>query len=262
MQSRVPSIHQVSRGIVGVGRRGDAGPPAAGPAGADVEAHVEREQRIKGSEQPAMSQHQHLTGQQPTELNGSAPAGLPANWAPPRPTQKAAVIGDDAEAVAVAKGLAPVFAQGAADRDRSRRYPLAELDVFSQSGLWGITIPKANGGAGVSQATVAKVFAILASADPSLTQISQNHFEIVNVIRVTASPAQKEELFGAILAGHRLGNAFSEPGGRMSRTSRPGLPRMATLSASTARNSIRPARCSRISSPSSRWTRPATWSWP
>lgn len=156
-----------------------------------------------------MSQHQQLSG-----LNGSAPDALPANWVPPRPTQKAVIIRDDAEAIATAERLVPVFAQGAAERDRSRRYPVAEIDVFSQSGLWGITIPKANGGAGVSQTTVAKVFATLASADPSLTQLAQNHFEIVDVIRATASAAQKQELFGAILAGHRLGNAFSESGGK------------------------------------------------
>jgi SfnB family sulfur acquisition oxidoreductase len=49
---------------------------------------------------------------------------------------------------------------------------------------------------------------------PSLAQLPQSHFEIVDVIRQTASPAQKEELFGAILGGARLGNAFSEFGGK------------------------------------------------
>jgi SfnB family sulfur acquisition oxidoreductase len=157
-----------------------------------------------------MTQHQQLSG-----ITGTAVEGpLPLNWSSPRPSQKAAVIRDDAEAIATAKRLAPIFAAEAAERDRVRRYPLAELDVFSQSGLWGITIPKANGGAGVSQTTVAKVFATLAAADPSLTQLAQNHFEIVDVIRVTASTAQKDELFGAILGGFRLGNAFSESGGK------------------------------------------------
>lgn len=145
---------------------------------------------------------------------GGANRALPPGWIASRPKQNATVIKDDTEAIAVAERLAPLFAEGAVARDRSRHYPLAEIDLFSQSGLWGITVPKDNGGAGVSQTTVARVFATLAAADPSLTQLAQNHFEIVDVIRSTASPEQKSELFGAILAGHRLGNAFSESGGK------------------------------------------------
>lgn len=157
-----------------------------------------------------------MTLHQPNStLNGASPhESLSGSWTPSRPANKAAIISDDAAAIAVAKRLAPIFAEGAAERDRLRRYPLAELDLFSESGLWGITIPKADGGAGVSLATLAKVFTILASADPSLTQIAQNHFELVDVIRATSSPEQKSELFDAILGGYRLGNAFSESGGK------------------------------------------------
>lgn len=137
------------------------------------------------------------------------PAGEPG-WSPERPTKPAHVITSDEEAIAVAERLKPVFAEGARERDRERRLPFEEVDVFSQSGLWGITIPKTYGGAGVSQVTLAKVFATLAAGDPSLTQIAQNSFEIIDVIRLTGSEAQKRDLFGKVLAGHRLGNAFSE----------------------------------------------------
>ncbi|WP_276121154.1 SfnB family sulfur acquisition oxidoreductase [Pararhizobium qamdonense] len=131
-------------------------------------------------------------------------------WVPAKPAVAAHVIRDDAEALAVAAQLKPLFAAEAVERDRERRLPFAEVDLFSQSGLWGITIPKAYGGAGVSQITLAKVFATLASGDPSLTQIAQNSFEIIDVIRLTGSEAQKRDLFGKVLAGQRLGNAFSE----------------------------------------------------
>ncbi|WP_421870481.1 SfnB family sulfur acquisition oxidoreductase [Pararhizobium sp.] len=131
-------------------------------------------------------------------------------WFPAKPAVAAHVIRDDAEALAVAAQLKPLFAAEAVERDRERRLPFAEVDLFSQSGLWGITIPKAYGGAGVSQVTLAKVFATLASGDPSLTQIAQNSFEIIDVIRLTGSEAQKRDLFGKVLAGQRLGNAFSE----------------------------------------------------
>lgn len=136
-------------------------------------------------------------------------AGEPAAAAP-RPTEKAHVIATDQEAIDIAEKLAVRFAAEAGERDRERRLPIEELDLFSQSGLWGITVPKAHGGAQVSQATVAKVFAILAAGDASIAQIPQNHFEIVDVIRSTGSEAQKQDVFGAILSGFRLGNAFSE----------------------------------------------------
>jgi SfnB family sulfur acquisition oxidoreductase len=136
-------------------------------------------------------------------------AGEPG-WSPAKPGKPAHVIKSDAEAITIAESLKPGFAEGARERDRERRLPFEEVDVFSQSGLWGITIPKAYGGAGVSQVTLAKVFATLAAGDPSLTQIAQNSFEIIDVIRLSGSEAQKRELFGKVLAGHRLGNAFSE----------------------------------------------------
>ena len=119
-------------------------------------------------------------------------------------------ITSDAEALRVAHDLAAEFAVDAATRDRDRLLPAAELDRFSGSGLWGITVPKAYGGAGVSIATLAKVIAIISAADPSIGQIPQNHLAALDAIRVTASEEQKRLWFGRVLQGYRLGNAFSE----------------------------------------------------
>jgi len=128
------------------------------------------------------------------------------------PTERPAahVIRDDAEAIAIAKSLAERFAVEASARDRERRLPLRELDEYSQSGLWGITVPRAYGGAEVSYATVAEVTRIIAAADPSLGQIPQNHLAIVDIIRSAGSEEQKRELFAQVLGGVRFGNAFSE----------------------------------------------------
>ncbi|MBY5378400.1 SfnB family sulfur acquisition oxidoreductase (plasmid) [Rhizobium leguminosarum] len=136
---------------------------------------------------------------------------MPApEWAPCPPTEHAHVISSDEEAIAIAENLRLRFLADAGSRDKNRTLPFEEVDVFSQSGLWGITIPKNYGGAGVSQATVAKVFTLLASADASLAQMPQSNFEIIDVIRLTGSEEQKRDLFGKVLAGQRLGNAFSE----------------------------------------------------
>jgi SfnB family sulfur acquisition oxidoreductase len=119
-------------------------------------------------------------------------------------------IASDQEALAVARQLASEFAVEAAERDRERRLPAKELDQFSASGLWGITVPKAYGGAGVSFATLAEVIAIISAADPNLGQLPQNHLAALDAIRVTASEEQKLLWFGRALQGYRLGNAFSE----------------------------------------------------
>jgi SfnB family sulfur acquisition oxidoreductase len=123
---------------------------------------------------------------------------------------QAHLIRSDSEAIDTAKVLAAEFAVDAAKRDRERILPAAELDRFSKSGLWGITVPKAHGGAGVSFATLAEVIKLISAADPSIGQIPQNHLAALDVIRVTASEEQKKLWFGRTLRGFRLGNAFSE----------------------------------------------------
>ncbi len=133
-----------------------------------------------------------------------------SEWTPSPPAEHAHVITSDDEALAIAEELRLRFAAGAGDRDKHRRLPYDEIVAFSQSGLWGVTIPKAYGGAGVSQTTLAKIFMTLASADASLAQMPQSNFEIIDVIRLTGSEEQKKDLFGKVLAGYRLGNAFSE----------------------------------------------------
>jgi SfnB family sulfur acquisition oxidoreductase len=119
-------------------------------------------------------------------------------------------IASDEEALTVASQLADEFRVEAAERDRERRLPAEELDRFSGSGLWAITVPKAYGGPGVSFATLAEVIAVISAADPNLGQLPQNHFAALDAIRVTASEEQKRLWFSRVLQGYRLGNAFSE----------------------------------------------------
>ncbi|WP_375737703.1 SfnB family sulfur acquisition oxidoreductase [Pseudomonas boanensis] len=130
------------------------------------------------------------------------------------PIPAAAIIRDDVEALDVARRIAAEFRRGAADRDCDRRLPHAELEDFSRSGLWGISVPKEFGGAGVSRVTLARVIAIISAADSSLGQIPQNHFYALEVLRVNGSKTQQRRLFAAALAGERFGNALAELGTR------------------------------------------------
>ncbi len=132
----------------------------------------------------------------------------------PRPLEPAHVIKDDAEAIAVAERLAVEFAKEASERDRQRRLPVPELDLFSQSGLWSINVPRRFGGPDVSYATLARVIAIISAADPSIGQIPQNHLGVVAAIRTVADEAQQKLLFAEVLRGVRFGNAFSEFGSK------------------------------------------------
>lgn len=131
-----------------------------------------------------------------------------------RPIQHAHVIKSDAEAIEIARTLAAQFAKGASDRDRNRTWPVEELDLYSQSGLWSINVPKKFGGPEVSYVTLAKVIEIISAADPSIGQITQNHLGLIAAIRTSSDEAQQKLLFGEALKGVRFGNAFSEFGSK------------------------------------------------
>jgi SfnB family sulfur acquisition oxidoreductase len=119
-------------------------------------------------------------------------------------------LASDAEAIEAAHALADRFAPGASQRDRERALPWDELDLWSESGLGGITVPREFGGADVSYATLAQVFAIISAADTSLGQIPQNHFGVLGILREVGSPSQKARFYGEALAGYRFGNAGPE----------------------------------------------------
>ncbi|MGF6091867.1 SfnB family sulfur acquisition oxidoreductase [Pseudomonas sp. 18173] len=138
----------------------------------------------------------------------SVSAAYPIN--PP----SAHVIGDDAEAIRVAHEIAALLQDGACERDLTRQVPAEVVDAFSNSGLWGITVPREYGGAEVSCATLARVIAIVSAADPSLGQIPQNHYCLLEDIRLQGSHDQKRFFFDLALAGNRFANALSETGGK------------------------------------------------
>ena len=79
------------------------------------------------------------------------PAKAVAAFPVPKPRDKHAfVIRSDREAIEVAHDVAAILAEGAAERDRDRKLPYAEMDLLSDRGLLAITVPKEFGGAGVA----------------------------------------------------------------------------------------------------------------
>lgn len=132
----------------------------------------------------------------------------------PHPPSRPHLIASDSEAIDIARGLAEEFAERASQRDQDRDLPWDEVELFTASGLGGMTVPREFGGAQVSNETVAQVMAALAAADASLAQIPQNQLGVLTLVREIGSPAQQARIFGDVLAGHRIGNAGPERHGR------------------------------------------------
>jgi SfnB family sulfur acquisition oxidoreductase len=139
--------------------------------------------------------------------------------------RRAERIANQAEALRRAHELAADFAVEAALRDRERKLPWDELERYVRSGLWGITVPREYGGAGVPYGVLAEVIAIISAADGSIGQIPQNHFYAVELIRVNGSESQKRFFFERVLQGDRLGNALAELGTRTSHDRKTSLKR-------------------------------------
>ncbi|MHB2096460.1 SfnB family sulfur acquisition oxidoreductase [Pantoea dispersa] len=131
--------------------------------------------------------------------------------------QRAAVITSDAAAIDAARHLAEQAKAGAAERDQQRIYPRELLDQFTQLGLCSISVPRQFGGGGLSFATVAEVFRLISASDPSLGQIPQNHFGLIQFILGEGSAQQQQRLLSAVVQGQRLGNGGPEKNSKHTR---------------------------------------------
>jgi SfnB family sulfur acquisition oxidoreductase len=123
-------------------------------------------------------------------------------------------IKSEQEALEAARRISEQIRPTSGARDKDRRLPFEEIEWFSQSGLWGITVPKEYGGAGVSTPVFTEIVAIISEADASLGQIPQNHYANVEEIRLIGTETQKAFFFDRILRGDRLGNAAVERSGK------------------------------------------------
>lgn len=118
----------------------------------------------------------------------------------------------DGEFVAAAHELAALLRPGAIERDRAQTLPHAELEDLRRSGLLALPVPAEHGGASVSHVTLARVFTVLAAADPAFAQIPQPHVSFVDAVGRYGTHSQQRFFFGEALAGKRFGNALSERG--------------------------------------------------
>ncbi|MFT4271869.1 MAG: SfnB family sulfur acquisition oxidoreductase [Pantoea sp.] len=129
----------------------------------------------------------------------------------------AAVLTHDADAINAARHLAEQAKVGAVERDQQRIYPRELLNQFTQLGLGSISVPRQFGGGGLSFQTVAEVFRLISASDPSLGQIPQNHFGLIQFILGEGTSHQQQQLLRAVVNGQRLGNGGPEKNTRHTR---------------------------------------------
>ncbi len=98
--------------------------------------------------------------------------------------RKTHLIKNDQEALEIADRFARQIEAESDDRDKYRRLPFLEMELFSETGLLGMTVPKLYGGPGVSTVTFVKAVALISAADASLGQIPQNHYANIEEIRL------------------------------------------------------------------------------
>ncbi len=135
----------------------------------------------------------------------------------PPETCLAAVITRRDQAIQAAHSLAEQAKPGAIERDQQRLYPRDLLDKFTRLGLGSISVPRRFGGGGLDFQTVAEVFRIISASDPSLGQIPQNHFGLIQFILGEGNSLQQTTLLQAVVSGKRLGNGGPEKNTRHTR---------------------------------------------
>jgi alkylation response protein AidB-like acyl-CoA dehydrogenase len=95
-------------------------------------------------------------------------------------------IKSEQKALEAACRIAEQIRPNSGARDKERRLPFEEIEWFSQSGLWGITVPKEYGGAGVSTATFTEVVAIVVAIDIGIARAAIN--ETVRFVKTRSRP--------------------------------------------------------------------------
>lgn len=107
----------------------------------------------------------------------------------------------------------PAIAAGAAERDRERTLPRAELDLLSSLGVLAVTVPTSHGGPGGGAAEAVELVRLLATVDPNVAQVPQSHFVYLRLAELAGSTGLRDRLFADVLKGARVANAQSERGG-------------------------------------------------
>lgn len=102
----------------------------------------------------------------------------------------------------IAKDLAQIFAETAAERDKQGGNPKRERDLIRQSGLLGLSIPVEFGGQGENWPTIFKTIQTLAQVDSSLAHVYGFHHLLIATVQLFAQPKQYQTWFKHTAQNH------------------------------------------------------------
>lgn len=110
--------------------------------------------------------------------------------------------------------LSPEFLQrlrdGAAERDRTRQLPYAEVRELLDAGFGSARVPVAEGGEGIDLATLFGRLIDLAAADSNVAHVFRGHLAVVEQQFFESDAGRRDAWFARVLAGDLVGNAQSE----------------------------------------------------
>jgi alkylation response protein AidB-like acyl-CoA dehydrogenase len=112
--------------------------------------------------------------------------------------------------------FAPVFDQlraGAAQRERERRHPFAEVAELRRLGFGALRVPRERGGLGASLKQLFALLIELAAADSNVTQALRQHFFRVEMLLLQPEDAGARRWLDRVVAGDLFGNGTTEPHG-------------------------------------------------
>ncbi|MBO3663452.1 acyl-CoA dehydrogenase family protein [Microbacterium stercoris] len=99
---------------------------------------------------------------------------------------------------------------GAAERDRLRTLPYAEVERLREAGFTRVTLPVEHGGDGAGHAEFFDLLAELARRDPNLAQLFRSHFSFVDRTVLAPPSAQRDARLALVAEGRIIGNASHE----------------------------------------------------
>ena len=102
------------------------------------------------------------------------------------------------------------IAESAAERDRERRLPHAEVRSLADAGFTALTVPIAQGGHGAGAETLFRLLIDLGEADSNLPQLLRAHFSHVEELLLEEDGPETARRLEAIAEGAVFGNASHE----------------------------------------------------
>lgn len=103
------------------------------------------------------------------------------------------------------------IAQGAVQREVTRRLPHEEIGWLKQAGFGALRVPVEHGGSGATIPDLFRLLIDLAEADSNIAQSLRGHFAFVEDI-LARPEAVAKPWFARFVAGEIVGNAWSEVG--------------------------------------------------